>query len=473
MALATGTACISVGEAPIKIGMSAPFGGPNHDLGAKMSAGIQLAFTEQNDKGGIRGRTLELDARDDAYDPSSAEANARALLDVVPTNEAPRCPSTKDSTALYPAGGAVPVSTTSLDRGPNAVLAVLGNVGTPTMVRFAPIAVETQTLFFGAFTGAQLILRDDTCQSCKRYIFNVRASYAQEARATLEYFAQYHGVKDYKHLISFDQNDTYGQAGYSGLSNAYVSLSQSPPANLPTLPPMTNPTTDIPRFRYERVDPVGGGQQAVSNVINHVQNDVLSGNTDSHVVGIMMTNVYSAAEVFIKGIKDWQAKTPDAARVKFVFSNISFTGPNSLATRLQGSDALGHPYSENVYVSQVVPNYADGQDDSSLVKAYRNLQPATDHRNFTEFEGYISARIFIAGLLAQKQAYTTESLIQTFENLNATVDSSLVLGANSGFSAKDHNYSKTVWGTAIQSDGTFKNVYFWQQGAAPELQPYQ
>src|SRR5260370_148320 len=75
--------------------------------------------------------------------------------------------------------GPVAVSTTALDRGRDGVLALIGDVGTPTMVRSAPIAVETGTLFFGAFTGAAKILRDDLAGPGRKYIFNVRASYAE------------------------------------------------------------------------------------------------------------------------------------------------------------------------------------------------------------------------------------------------------------------------------------------------------
>jgi hypothetical protein len=95
-----------------------------------------------------------------------------------------KCPTT----AMPADTGEKPVSTTPLARGPNAVLALLGNVGTPTMIRSAPIALETGTMVFGAFTGASKILRDTLAGPCSRYIFNVRGSYAQEARATLESF---------------------------------------------------------------------------------------------------------------------------------------------------------------------------------------------------------------------------------------------------------------------------------------------
>jgi ABC-type branched-subunit amino acid transport system substrate-binding protein len=112
---------------------------------------------------------------------------------------------------MSPVAGQPPISSTALARGPNAVLAFIGNVGTPTMVRAAPVAIETGTIFFGAFTGASTILRDDKAADCKSFIFNVRASYAQEARATMEYFKK-RNVPDYKQLISFDQDDSFGQA---------------------------------------------------------------------------------------------------------------------------------------------------------------------------------------------------------------------------------------------------------------------
>jgi ABC-type branched-subunit amino acid transport system substrate-binding protein len=148
-----------------------------------MKLGIELAFDEANKAGGIRGRMLQLEFRDDAYDPATAEQAARALVDAqTMTGQAPHCPTTMNP-PVAPA-----ISDTRLMRGPKAVLAMIGNVGTPTMVRAAPVVVETGTVFFGPFTGAGTVLRDMSCGECAKYIFNVRASYAQEARATLEFF---------------------------------------------------------------------------------------------------------------------------------------------------------------------------------------------------------------------------------------------------------------------------------------------
>ena len=69
-------------DAPLVIGHHSALSGTNQALGTHMKLGIELAFDEQNAAGGIRGRKLELEFRDDAYDPATAEAAARALVDV-------------------------------------------------------------------------------------------------------------------------------------------------------------------------------------------------------------------------------------------------------------------------------------------------------------------------------------------------------------------------------------------------------
>ena len=122
------------------------------------------------------------------------------------------------------------------------------------MQRAAPVAVETGTIYFGAFTGAQTILRDAQAGMCSRYIFNVRASYAQEAYATMELFKK-KGVVNYKNLISFDQNDSFGQAGYDGLVEAYRSVIGEFPGN-------ADPNNPIVRFRYTRNDDTSVPAQA-------------------------------------------------------------------------------------------------------------------------------------------------------------------------------------------------------------------
>jgi hypothetical protein len=118
------------------------------------------------------------------------------------------------------------------------------------------------------------------------------------------------------------------------------------------------------------------------------------------------------------------------------------------------------PMTQDVVVSQVVPNY---QVDTSDVVAAYNKEIANNGftPSFTSLEGYLDVHIFIAGLLAHRGPFTPETLVTTFEGLP---DLALGLGASAAFSPTRHQYSSTVWGTSILPNGTFKNLYFWTDG---------
>ena len=69
-------------------------------------------------------------------------------------------------------------------------------------------------------------------------------------------------------------------------------------------------------------------------------------------------------------------------------------------------------------------------------------------------------------MLAHQGAFTPEALVTTFENLPKL---SLGVGAGSGFTKDDHNYSKSVWGTTLDATAAFKNRYFWSEGTSLQL----
>jgi ABC-type branched-subunit amino acid transport system substrate-binding protein len=437
--------------------MSAALSGPSQALGEGMKLGVTLAFDAQNAAGGVRGRPLVLDVRDDAYQPDLAEANTRALLDVQPGTGPVRCPTTDSSVV----SGQPPVSDGPLVSGPNAALAILGNVGTPTMILSAPVALETGTLFFGAFTGATPILRDASAGPCRGEVFNVRTSYADEAMAALQYFLDL-GVPDATHLLSFDQNDAFGQSGYDGLVAAYASLRGS------AAPP-------IPRFRYTR-DDVTSVPAAVTAASQYLAS-ILAADGDDHTVGVLMTDTYGPATTFITQLRQWQyrsdaeqATSHKATRLTLGFVNVSFVGPNALAANLAAAGTIAGPsgpvpYTDGVLVSEVVPNYATDQSD--LVVAYNQAIAGSGQTpGFTSLEGYAAARIFVAGLLAHSGPFTSDALVGTFEQLDGA---GLGLGAASGFAPGNHDYSKSVWGTSIDATGGFHDRYFWSEGTKLSL----
>jgi branched-chain amino acid transport system substrate-binding protein len=68
--------------APIRLGATSPFSGPQAVLGVTFHAGIECAVNIANNKGGILGRQIELIKRDDKGTGVGAVAAARELFDM-------------------------------------------------------------------------------------------------------------------------------------------------------------------------------------------------------------------------------------------------------------------------------------------------------------------------------------------------------------------------------------------------------
>src|SRR5215472_5992668 len=167
----------------IRFGISAPFSGAAKELGQNMRLGIEAAFNAANARGGVKGRQLKLIAADDGYEPARTAETMKRLYE-------------KDQ-----------------------VFAVVGNVGTPTAAVALPYALDRKMIFFGAFTGAGLLRSDPP----DRYVFNYRASYAEETAATVNYLVKVKRLKP-SQIAVFAQQDAYGDAGFSGVAKAIRSL---------------------------------------------------------------------------------------------------------------------------------------------------------------------------------------------------------------------------------------------------------
>ena len=75
------TAASGVTADSVLFGQSAAFGGPARELGFNMRLGIEAAFHEANQQGGVHGRRLLLVTKDDAYEPEAAIANTHQLIE--------------------------------------------------------------------------------------------------------------------------------------------------------------------------------------------------------------------------------------------------------------------------------------------------------------------------------------------------------------------------------------------------------
>ena len=160
----------------VLFGQSAALSGPALELGSNMRLGIEAAFHEANERGGVHGRILKLVSLDDAYEPEAAITNTLKLIQE------------------------------------EGVFALIGEVGTPTSRSATPIAADAGVPFIAPFTGAEF-LRDDSWDN----IVNLRASYYQETEEMVERLTQDLGIARIGVLY---QDDSYGRAGYRGVQQA-------------------------------------------------------------------------------------------------------------------------------------------------------------------------------------------------------------------------------------------------------------
>ena len=160
----------------IVFGQAAALDGPAAALGQGMREGILAAFAEANKAGGIKGRQIELIARDDGYDPNKSIQTTKQLIDQ------------------------------------DKVFALIGSVGTPTSAAVQPIATEAGLPFIGAFTGAEFLRTP-----YKPTVVNVRASYFQETETMVEHLTKDLNIS---RIAIFYQDDGFGQAGLAGVKRA-------------------------------------------------------------------------------------------------------------------------------------------------------------------------------------------------------------------------------------------------------------
>ena len=160
----------------IILGQAAPLDGPASALGIGMRDGMLAAFAEQNAKGGVKGRKIELKSRDDGYEPNKSIEVSKALLN------------------------------------DDKVFALVGPVGTPTSLAVVPIAAEAGVPFIGPFTGVEALRNP-----YKPNVVNVRASYFQETEEWVERLTK--DLKVERISILF-QDDSFGQAGLAGVKKA-------------------------------------------------------------------------------------------------------------------------------------------------------------------------------------------------------------------------------------------------------------
>jgi len=365
--LALGSSVVGAAESnspsEIVLGMSTVLSGNSGALGQDMQRGVLAGLERANRTGELKNLRLRLIALDDGYEPTRAAINTRQLIET------------------------------------DGVLAMIGNVGTPTAVVTVPLAREEKTLLFAPFAGGP-ILRNTPPD---RYVINFRASYDEETQAIIDALIDTAGLKP-EEIAFFTQKDN------SAFSMGMTALERHG---------LKDPGTII-HVGYER------NTLAVEGAVA----DLLT--AESAPRAVMMYGAYAPCAKFIRLCRD--------SKMNPLFLNVSFVGSSSLIEALGDTDA-------RVIVTQVVPSPSD--DGIPVVREYRTDLRALDpsaSAGFGDLEGYIAARILTLALEKIQGAPTREAIIDALEGLG---EFDIGLGEPLHLSRTEHQASHRVWPTLL------------------------
>jgi len=417
----------------INVGNVSAQNGPNANLGIGMVAGIRAAFAEANLEGGVMGRQLNLIVRDDGYEPSNT---GPAMEDLI-------------------------------RGGPNRrVLAIVGNVGTPTSAVAVPLAKEHDVVFHGAFTGAGLLREDPPA----KVTFNYRASYAQETAAIVRHVQEDRDLAtrvppqniavfaqgDVALAGDIDALDSFGAAGFSGVAEALSGrLSQE----------------DIPLASYERN--TANVDVAARYFINWLASEAVVEREGVARVAIIMVPTADPAANLVIALKDAVAAARNdsdpvnvpltveqrakLARADLFLASVSFVGSDKLRENLLGQSAS---YCPGVAVSQVVP-LPTGSSSGALayqqaLSNFNDIAGTSHPPGFVSFEGYLAGKLFVEGL-RNAETLDTDGLVVGLESLSRV---EFGIGTTLSFSINDHQASDRVFGTQLNAACDFETLEF-------------
>ena len=315
-------------ESSIKIYQSTALTGPLGDLGSAMHYGATAAFAAVNERGGVHGRHIELSTLDDGYEVARAKTNIEKMM------LEPDC------------------------------FALFNCMGTAMIQAVLPQVLETGVPLFAPFTGAQLARIKGA-----RNVFNIRASYADEADKIVRHLATL-GIK---RIALVYQNNTFGQDVMAGVQEAMAPLKMAPVL-----------TTTV---KDDSSDALAAAQKIAAIPCEAV------------IVGL-------AGKPALNFI---QAYRPLRRGVSVYGLSVLGTSANIKAL---GADAIG------LAITQVVP-----LPTNLVVPVARDFQQAWKTQGTTTtpshlaLEGYINARVFIEALQRSGKEPTRASFIDATWNL--------------------------------------------------------
>ncbi len=332
LGIAQANAEVGVTDSSITLGMSAPFTGPNGVYGMQMREAMTTYFDQINKSGGINGRKIELVTIDDGYETDRTVANSKTLL------------QEKQAFALIGYYGSSPTT--------EAMNKVFGPAKVPLV---------------GTISGAGTLREAPSANPNNKYMFNVRASYADEAEAIVSQML----ALGLKNIAVFYQNDGFGKSGLDGVTNALKRANLAPVA--------------VGTVERNSID--------VSKAVETI------GKTNPQAV--VMVTLYKPTTAFVKAMKQ-AGQFP-------MFMTLSPVGAEVLAQEL-GNDSRG------IGISQVMPY--PWNDTIGVVKDYQKLLGKQKEKySYYGLEAYINARLMTEAIKKLGKDVTREKLTAALEGM--------------------------------------------------------
>jgi branched-chain amino acid transport system substrate-binding protein len=338
-----------VSDKEIVIGSCAALEGPSSFLGRETVAGAQTYFHYINDEGGVNGRKLRLVSFDDSYDPAKTRQRWDKLM----------------AEKVFAAGFFV---------------------GTPTAVKYVPLAESEHVPLVGLFTGAQTLRAP-----LRHWVINVRASYGDETHAEVEGLWN---VLHYRKIAVIYPDDAFGATVLEGVRNALKAHGAEP----------------VETASYVRQTTQAGDAVVVVG--------------PSNTVAPIVKTAHS---------KGW----------KPLFLTVSFVGTDELIQQA-GADA------EGMVITQVVPPYylSNLKTGALYRRTLQQYMPGA-RPNFVSLESFVDAMVLVDGLKNAGKEPTREGLIRAIESSH-DMDLGLGPQLRLDYSPKNHKGFEHVIPTVVR-----------------------
>jgi ABC-type branched-subunit amino acid transport system substrate-binding protein len=347
---------------PVRIAQSIALSGPLGELGQAMHQGAKACFAGINAKGGVNGRPIELTAADDGYDVKRALGNVTGFID------------------------------------DKSNFAIFNCMGTPMIEAMLPQVMESGMPFFAPFSGA-LSARPANA----RNVFNIRASYADEAEQLVQHLATI-GIR---RIAIVYQNNSFGKEVFDATQRSMAKHKMEATA----IVTVENNSSDA-------------GAAAVK---------IAASSPEAVLVGLAGKPTID----FVKAIR--------AQRKGLSLYALSIMGA-AATLKAMGEDATG------IAVSQVVP--LPGNTVVPMVREFQQAWKAAGvalEPSHLALEGYINARVFAEALRRAGKNPTRAAFIDSTWNLKRYD----LGGFEVSFSDSARNASRFVELTMVSRDGRF------------------